>query len=96
MPLVRPASEVTILKVEPGGKPLTARSTNGTAGSLLRIFQSLPETLGMKTLGSNEGIDAMARMSPLFGSTTTADARPSSGCRRACSAIIWMRASMVR
>jgi len=50
----------------------------------------------MKTLGSKEGMEAMARMSPLLGSMTTAAARPSSGWRSACSAIIWMRASMVR
>ena len=62
--------------------------TNGTASSVLSLFHSVAETLGMNTLGSNEGTEAIARMSPLFGSTTTAAARPICGCRRACSAMV--------
>ena len=58
----RPAKAVTILKVEPGGSPLTARLTSGSASSFRSSFQSFALMLGMKVFGSNDGTEAMARM----------------------------------
>src|SRR6266540_976627 len=63
------------LNVEPGGKPLIARLTNGSAPSFCSAFQSFALMLGMKVFGSNDGTEAIAKMLPLFGSTTTAPAR---------------------
>jgi hypothetical protein len=50
--------------------------------------------LGTKVFGSNDGTEAIARISPLFGSTTTAAPRPTD--RNASSVMAWIRASMVK
>src|SRR5438046_5080271 len=79
-----PASEVTILKVEPGGKVLMARLIRGLASSFCNAAQSFALILGTKVFGSNDGTETMARTSPLFGSTTTA--APRATARSASSA----------
>src|ERR1700694_4859705 len=84
-PFRRPANEVINLNVDPGGSALIARLTNGSASSLRNACQSLALMLGMNVFGSNDGTEAIARMLPLFGSTTTAPARLTA--RKASSAI---------
>ena len=81
----RPASAVISLNVEPGGSALIARLTSGSPSSFCRAFQSLALMLGMNVFGSNDGTDVIAKMFPLFGSTTTAPARLTA--RNASSAI---------
>ena len=71
----KPASEVTILKVEPGGKVLIARLTSGLASSFCNATQSFALMLGIKVLGSKDGTETIASTSPLLGSTTTAAPR---------------------
>src|SRR5437764_11331518 len=90
----KPASEVTILKVEPGGKLLIARLINGLASSFCNAAQSLALMLGIKVLGSNDGTETIASTSPLLGSTTTAAPRATE--RIASSAMAWMRPSIVK
>ena len=60
-----------ILNVLPGGYVARkARGISGMFGSLLIRLKYSAEN-GMNSLGSNVGYDAIARMSPLFGSMTT-------------------------
>src|SRR6266542_2277656 len=80
-----PASEVMSLNVDPGGSALTARLTSGSPSSFCNAFQSFALILGIKVFGSNDGTETIARMLPLFGSTTTAPARLTA--RNASSAI---------
>src|ERR1700738_4745773 len=74
-PFRRPANDVINLNVDPGGSALTARLTNGSASSLRNACQSFALMLGINAFGSNDGTDAIAKIFPLFGSTTTAPAR---------------------
>ena len=73
------------LNVDPGGKQLIARLTNGSPSSFCSAVQSFALMLGMKVFGSNEGTEANAKTLPLFGSMTTAPARLTA--RSASSAI---------
>ena len=73
------------LNVDPGGNALIARFTSGSASSFCSAFQSFALILGINVFGSNDGTETIAKMLPLFGSTTTA--APRLIARNASSAI---------